>query len=62
VAPDLRHYDGIVPCGISAFGVTSLADLGRPADMAMLDTALARHAPAMLSAIETAHKAAQSPT
>jgi lipoyl(octanoyl) transferase len=62
VAPDLRHYDGIVPCGISAFGVTSLDDLGRPADMATLDTALARHAPAMLSAIETADKAAQSPT
>ena len=62
VAPDLRHYDGIVPCGISAFGVTSLADLGRSADMATLDTALARHAPAMLSAIETAHKAIESHT
>ena len=28
--------------------------LGRPADMALLDAALAAHAPAMLSAIETA--------
>jgi len=54
VAPDLAHYDGIVPCGISAFGVTSLADLGRPAGMEALDAALAAHAPAMLSAIETA--------
>ena len=54
VAPDLSHYDGIVPCGIRAFGITSLADLGRPADMARLDAALAAHAPAMLSAIETA--------
>ncbi|MBN8829530.1 MAG: lipoyl(octanoyl) transferase LipB [Sphingomonadales bacterium] len=52
VAPDLTHYDGIVPCGIRAFGVTSLADLGRPADMATLDAALAAHAPAMLRAID----------
>jgi lipoyl(octanoyl) transferase len=28
VAPDLAHYDGIVPCGIADRGVTSLADLG----------------------------------
>jgi len=54
VAPDLSHYDGIVPCGISTFGVTSLAALGRPADMARLDAALAAHAGAMLSAIGTA--------
>ncbi len=27
-APDLRHYDGIVPCGIREHGVTSLAALG----------------------------------
>ena len=40
VSPDLSHYAGIVPCGISEFGVTSLADLGNPADMATLDAAL----------------------
>ena len=28
VNPDLSHYTGIVPCGISEHGVTSLADLG----------------------------------
>lgn len=28
IAPDLEHYQGIVPCGISDFGVTSLLDLG----------------------------------
>jgi lipoyl(octanoyl) transferase len=60
VAPDLGHYDGIVPCGISTFGVTSLADLGRPAGMVELDAALAAHAPAMLSAIETAGTASES--
>jgi lipoyl(octanoyl) transferase len=40
VAPDLSHFDGIVPCGISAHGVTSLKALGRPTDMAVVDTAL----------------------
>lgn len=37
VNPDLSHYQGIVPCGISEFGVTSLADLGVKATMADLD-------------------------
>jgi lipoyl(octanoyl) transferase len=40
VEPDLTHYDGIVPCGISQFGVTSLADLGLTATMHDLDAAL----------------------
>jgi len=30
VEPDLSHFEGIVPCGISEHGVTSLADLGLP--------------------------------
>lgn len=40
--PDLSHFDGIVPCGIAdpKFGVTSLHDLGIPASMAELDSAL----------------------
>ena len=41
VEPDLSHYDGIVPCGISGHGVTSLVDLGLPVTMADLDIALA---------------------
>ena len=52
VAPDLGHYNGIVPCGIRTFGVTSLASLGKPANMAMMDAALLTHAPAMLRAIQ----------
>ncbi len=40
VEPDLEHFSGIVPCGITDHGVTSLVDLGLPVEMADLDTAL----------------------
>lgn len=40
VAPDLSHYGGIVPCGISDAGVTSLEALGITATMAEVDSAL----------------------
>lgn len=45
VNPDLSHYNGIVPCGISEFGVTSLADMGKDVSMAQLDAALKAHIP-----------------
>jgi lipoyl(octanoyl) transferase len=38
--PDLEHFGGIVPCGISGFGVTSLADLGLTTTMPELDAVL----------------------
>jgi len=40
VDPDLGHYAGIVPCGISGHGVTSLVDLGLPVAMAEVDAEL----------------------
>ena len=42
VEPDLEHFSGITPCGISApqFGVTSLVDLGLPVTMSDADAAL----------------------
>ncbi|MEX0340257.1 MAG: lipoyl(octanoyl) transferase LipB [Arenibacterium sp.] len=42
VEPDLEHFSGIVPCGISEHGVTSLVDLGLPVEMGDLDVALRR--------------------
>jgi lipoyl(octanoyl) transferase len=40
VEPDLGHYGGIVPCGISEHGVTSLHALGQLAGMDEVDAQL----------------------
>ena len=53
VAPDLAHFSGIVPCGIEAFGVTSLNALGISAKMADLDRALGATFPDFLGNLET---------
>lgn len=42
VDPELDHFSGIVPCGISEHGVTSLVDLGLPVTMDDVDVALRR--------------------
>jgi lipoyl(octanoyl) transferase len=53
VAPELSHFSGIVPCGVSEqrYGVTSLHDLGRPATMSDLDVALRREFEALFGPI-----------
>ena len=40
VAPDLSHYDGIIPCGIKDHGVTSLQALGIEASLQDVDEVL----------------------
>jgi len=40
VEPELEHFSGIVPCGITEHGVTSLVDLGLPVTMDDVDVAL----------------------
>jgi lipoyl(octanoyl) transferase len=54
VDPDLSHFSGIVPCGLDAFPVTSLAKLGNPADQTALDQALYQSLDAFLSALSSA--------
>ncbi len=40
VEPDLSHFSGIVPCGVTDHGVTSLVDLGLPVTLDDFDVAL----------------------
>jgi lipoyl(octanoyl) transferase len=40
IAPDLDHYSGIVPCGVTDQGVTSFEDLGHLVSMEEVDSAL----------------------
>ncbi len=43
INPDLGHYNGIVPCGISDYGVTSLQDLGINVSMQEFDEILIKN-------------------
>ncbi|MBV9066637.1 MAG: lipoyl(octanoyl) transferase LipB, partial [Methylobacteriaceae bacterium] len=54
VEPDLAHFSGIVPCGVSAahLGVTSLVDLGLPVMMNDVDAVLRREFEAIFGASE----------
>src|SRR3546814_6954960 len=52
IAPDLSHFSGIVPCGISEYPVTSLAQLEKNESMKAFDAALRVHLPDFLAALE----------
>lgn len=52
VAPDLANFEGIVPCGLAEYGVTSLRALGSGASMGEIDAALAAQLDEFLAAIE----------
>jgi len=54
VEPDLEHFSGIVPCGQTEHGVTSLVDLGLPVTMDEADEALRAAFQRVFGPIETA--------
>ena len=55
VDPDLTHFSGIVPCGVSdaRYGVTSLHDLGHLVTMPEVDMALRREFETLFGATRT---------
>jgi lipoyl(octanoyl) transferase len=53
VDPDLSHFSGIVPCGVSDHGVTSLHDLGLPVTMSDVDVAMKKSFLKVFGAVET---------
>ncbi|WP_421738449.1 lipoyl(octanoyl) transferase LipB [Caulobacter sp.] len=52
VEPDLSHFSGIVPCGQTEHGVTSLVDLGLPVTMDEADAALKASFQRVFGAVE----------
>lgn len=49
ISPDLENFNGIVPCGLSQFGVTSLKELGKTTCFKTVDEALIKAAREVLN-------------
>jgi lipoyl(octanoyl) transferase len=45
VCPNLTHFQGIIPCGLSEYEVTSLEKLGIEATLAEIQAQLKRNSP-----------------
>ena len=62
VEPDLSHFSGIVPCGVSEprYGITSLADLGRTVTLPEVDGALRAAFPPLFGALAEAQSVAST--
>jgi len=45
INPNLAHFNGIVPCGIAEFGVTSLHAMNHKLSMSAFDEILIKHCP-----------------
>ncbi len=58
IAPDLSHYDGIVPCGITDQGITSFEDLGLLVSMPEVDSVLRRRFEAIFGPTASARQMA----
>ena len=57
IAPNLSHFGGIIPCGISEYGITSLSKINVKTDMKIVDAALLAEFAAFLSELNPSQSA-----
>jgi lipoyl(octanoyl) transferase len=57
IAPDLSHFGGIIPCGVSQYGVTSLSKIGINCSVTTVDAALLAGFGPFLAALNSSQSA-----